>query len=497
MVVLPAALVWAERRSFGLRDLDPRGWWRALREELSGVRAPAPRPRCRARGCRARAARVPDDRTPEDRFGDLGPREPTAAERFAELDEGDMEAERKERERQGAGPPRPGGPLHVGRRGRRAGRGHRGRLQLAPERGPRLSRPGGGRARAGLRRSARRRATPRATRTSSRTRDDEIAGNDTPACDVDLPGRRHRCELFEEKPLVLDARRPGERLRATSSRRCRRSAASGRTLQFAAVDQRALARARRVRSWSGRGSTFPVGCGPRPRRSFNLYRVAYCSTAFVDRGGHAARVPREQPALGRRAELEKDAAVTHRDGLGGRRPRGRVPRAAAALDRARGRLRPHPAGDQGAPARPERPLHGRQGGPPAPGADPVGLPRLLPPGRDRPRRPPHAGRAGRARPDEARLVPQPQPARRRARDRDRRDGRAGDGARRRPGRRRRSACGSPRRASGSAARRPAAVGAADRHRRPRPLGRRAVRRHRRGAGRRSRRRSGCSCAACR
>ena len=48
MVVLPAALVWAERRQFGLRDLDPRGWWRALREELSGVRVrrPAlPRPR--------------------------------------------------------------------------------------------------------------------------------------------------------------------------------------------------------------------------------------------------------------------------------------------------------------------------------------------------------------------------------------------------------------------------------------------------------------------
>jgi predicted RND superfamily exporter protein len=48
MVVLPAALVWAERRQFGIRDLDPRGWWRALREELAGVRVPrpsVPRPR--------------------------------------------------------------------------------------------------------------------------------------------------------------------------------------------------------------------------------------------------------------------------------------------------------------------------------------------------------------------------------------------------------------------------------------------------------------------
>jgi hypothetical protein len=42
MVVLPAALVWAENRSFGVRDLDPRGWWRAAREELSGVRTPRP-----------------------------------------------------------------------------------------------------------------------------------------------------------------------------------------------------------------------------------------------------------------------------------------------------------------------------------------------------------------------------------------------------------------------------------------------------------------------
>jgi hydrophobe/amphiphile efflux-3 (HAE3) family protein len=39
MVVLPAALVWAEQRSFGLSDLDPRSWWRALREELEAGRA--------------------------------------------------------------------------------------------------------------------------------------------------------------------------------------------------------------------------------------------------------------------------------------------------------------------------------------------------------------------------------------------------------------------------------------------------------------------------
>jgi hydrophobe/amphiphile efflux-3 (HAE3) family protein len=52
MVVLPAALVWAEQHRFGLRDLDPRAWWRALRQELPGRprsrgRPSLPRPRLR------------------------------------------------------------------------------------------------------------------------------------------------------------------------------------------------------------------------------------------------------------------------------------------------------------------------------------------------------------------------------------------------------------------------------------------------------------------
>jgi hydrophobe/amphiphile efflux-3 (HAE3) family protein len=42
MIVLPAALVWAEQRQFGLSDLDPRTWWRAVREEFAGVRLPRP-----------------------------------------------------------------------------------------------------------------------------------------------------------------------------------------------------------------------------------------------------------------------------------------------------------------------------------------------------------------------------------------------------------------------------------------------------------------------
>jgi hypothetical protein len=42
MVVLPAALVWAEERRFGLGDLDPRGWWRSVRDEFAGVALPRP-----------------------------------------------------------------------------------------------------------------------------------------------------------------------------------------------------------------------------------------------------------------------------------------------------------------------------------------------------------------------------------------------------------------------------------------------------------------------
>ena len=51
----------------------------------------------------------------------------------------------------------------------------------------------------------------------------------------------------------------------------------------------------------------------------------------------------------------------------------------------------------------------------------------------RPRHRPHAGRAARARPAQARRAAQPQPARRRDHDRHAGDRRAGDGVRRRPG----------------------------------------------------------------
>jgi hypothetical protein len=225
---------------------------------------------------------VPDDRPedrPPDRFGDLGPSEPTAAERFAELDEGDMEAEREERER--VAPPRPGGRYTwvVGIAALvvvivvafnslpNAGRGYRG-----PEKGERIPvfaaplTTSGEEGDANVKQDA----------------DDEEAGNETPACDVDLPGVVTACELFEDKPLVLalsvpadDCERQLEAMQALSRERP--------DLQFAAVmSGRSHDTAREVVDRTG--VTFPVVVD-RDLAVFNLYRVAYCSTAIADRGG--------------------------------------------------------------------------------------------------------------------------------------------------------------------------------------------------------------------
>ena len=94
--------------------------------------------------------------------------------------------------------------------------------------------------------------------------------------------------------------------------------------------------------------------------------------------------------IARLMELELDR------GLGrGRAGRG-VPRAGAGARAARGAPAQEPAEVKRAPARARRPLHRRQGDPHAPGRRAVGLPGLLPPGRDRPRHRPHAGGADRA-----------------------------------------------------------------------------------------------------
>ena len=86
-----------------------------------------------------------------------------------------------------------------------------------------------------------------------------------------------------------------------------------------------------------------------------------------------------------------------------------------------GRRRPQPRAGSAAPARPLRPLLRLTRDPHARTADSLGLPRLLPPDRPRPRSHSHPGRAARARSPAGRRLRQPRHARRRADDRHGRD----------------------------------------------------------------------------
>ena len=218
----------------------------------------------------------------EDRLGDLGGRDPSAAERFEALDEGDMEAERRQREeREGPGPARPGGRYTwvVGVAALvviivvafnslpNAGRGYRG-----PEEGERVPvfaaplASGDTEADANVKQDA----------------GDDDANNDTPACDVRLVDVITACELFAEKPLVLALTVP--------SSDCERQLEAMETLsgqhpdvQFAAVvSGRPHETVREVVERTG--VTFPVAVD-RDLAVFNRYRVAYCSTAIIERGG--------------------------------------------------------------------------------------------------------------------------------------------------------------------------------------------------------------------
>ena len=259
MVVLPAALVWAERRRFGCAtSTRAAGGARCARSSPAcAARVPRPslpRPRLPRRSPCLTAS--PEDRPPEDRFGDLGPREPSAAERFAELDEGDMEAERQERERAGAGAAAPGRPLHVGRRRRRA-RSWSSSSPSTRSRTPAAATAARRRAsasRCSRRRS--RRATPRVTRTSSRTRRRRRGQRDARLRRRAARGRQRRASCSRRSRSCSrstvpagDCERQLEAMQTLSQARP--------DLQFAAVDQRAPRTTSHGRSWSARASTLP------------------------------------------------------------------------------------------------------------------------------------------------------------------------------------------------------------------------------------------------
>ena len=226
----------------------------------------------------------------EDRFGDLGPREPSAAERFAELDERDMEEERRKRER--AGPPRPSGRYTwvVGVAALtavivvafnslpNAGRGYRG-----PEKGKRVPVF----------------AAPLVTGDAEgdtnikQSGTDDDAENETPACSVRGDDVFNLCDLFAEKPLVL--------VIAATSDECERELAAAARLsrampdvQFAAsITAGSRKKAREV--IEDNGITFPVAYDEPPPILFNLYRVAFCSTAFIEQGGELRQFEANNP----------------------------------------------------------------------------------------------------------------------------------------------------------------------------------------------------------
>ena len=99
-------------------------------------------------------------------------------------------------------------------------------------------------------------------------------------------------------------------------------------------------------------------------------------------------------------------------------------------------------------------FRGRAGGRHAAQPGALGLPRLLPPDRPRPRRDPHADRGRRGRPPDPRRMALGQPGRRRADHRAGRDRRSPVGARRRAGARASWGSAPPPPASRSGARRP-------------------------------------------
>ena len=283
-----------------------------------------------------------------------------------------------------------------------------------------------------------------------------------PACEIHVKGAIRVCDLFD-RPLVLSfwftrgadclpdpgRRRPG-RLplpwprELPLDRRPRRSRPTVRRI----VDER--------------GWRIPVGYD-RDGAVSDLYRVGGCPTvAFAYPGGildfarvgtgELSRADAHRRRRAAAAPVSSAGARRAADGRGGRARGGLGQRPSCArsfpglalryllIERGSGRT---PRQREGAPRGALEQVLGPAGDQPAPPADPLGVPRLLPPHRARPRRAADPGRGGRPGAHEAGRVHQPEPARRRAHDRDHRVGSGPARLRRRP---------RPRAGSGSARR---------------------------------------------
>ena len=287
-------------------DLDPRGWWRALREELSGVRRRARAWRCRARGSHAAplacltTARLT---TASAISGRASPPPPSASPSSTRAT---WRPSARSASGEAPGPPRPGGRYTwvVGVAALiviivvafnslpNAGRGYRG-----PEKGERH--PGLRRAARDERRGGRRerqagRGRRRAGERHARLRRRRCPGSSPPAsC-----SRRSR-SCWRWRCRRTTARTQLEAMEALSRERPRPPVRRG--------DQRAPARDRA----GGRGAhrrDLPGGGRPRPRRLQPLPRGVLQHGDRRPRRA-PARVPREQRRSSARGARE-DAAVT-------------------------------------------------------------------------------------------------------------------------------------------------------------------------------------------
>jgi hypothetical protein len=118
------------------------------------------------------------------------------------------------------------------------------------------------------------------------TVDDETQGNETPACAVHGDGIFNLCDLFIERPLVLILSATG-----AGSDECQAELAAAVRLEraFPEINFAATVAAgsrEEVREMIDKiGIGFPVAYDRKPPVLFNLYRIAFCSTAFIEQGG--------------------------------------------------------------------------------------------------------------------------------------------------------------------------------------------------------------------
>jgi hypothetical protein len=214
---------------------------------------------------------------PEDRFGDLGERRPSAGERLADLDRTDPEEQPRRDAR------------------REPGRsymwvvGVAGVIVIVIAGINSLGNAGGGSNGPQVGKPIPRFAAPSATGdlkgdpNVKQSKGDSGAPNDTPACDVRLPGALRSCD-YTAKPLVITFIVPGARDCEAFVDKLERLRPRYPKVNFLTVVSGA--KEDRVKSLvADHHWTSPVAVD-RNLAVFNTYRVSLCATAvFADRGG--------------------------------------------------------------------------------------------------------------------------------------------------------------------------------------------------------------------